>query len=74
MAIDLNDILLQLLNATDEMLEGQVEILFGKLNDKLDEMAGDPESKFTAKGKQIVLLGLRDKLIKILPLNTYPLD
>jgi vacuolar-type H+-ATPase subunit E/Vma4 len=74
MAIDLNSILLEILNVTDEMLEGQIETLFGKLNDKLDEMAGDPETKFTAKGKQVVLLGLRDKLIKILPLEDFPLD
>jgi len=72
--MDLNKILSDLLNVADEFAEAQVENVFGKFNDYLDEKVGDPETSFTAKGKQIIMLGLRDKLIKILPLEDFPLD
>jgi len=72
--MDLNSVLNDLLNVADEFAEAQVETVVGKLNEFLDEKVGDPETSFTAKGKQIIMLGMRDKLIKILPLETYPLD
>ena len=72
--MDINSILSDLLNVADEFAEAQVENVFGRINDFLDEKVGDPETSFTAKGKQIIMLGMRDKLIKILPLETYPLD
>ena len=72
--MDINSVLNDLLDVADEFAEAQVENVFGKLNDFLDEKVGDVETSFTAKGKQIIMLGMRDKLIKIYPLETYPLD
>lgn len=68
------DVLNSVLEKCDEFVEDKVEDVFGVLNDWLDELVNNPNTKFAATSKRIVLLGIRDKLIKIFPLDEFPLD
>lgn len=68
------DLLNSVLEKCDEFVEDKVEMLFGALNAWLDSQVEKTETKFDDTSKKILLLGLRDKLIKILPLDEYPLD
>jgi len=68
------DVLNSVLEKCDEFVEDKVELVFGSLNSWLDSQVEKTETKFDDTSKRIILLGIRDKLIKILPLDEYPLD
>ena len=77
MALDLTkiwDILDKLLEAGNDFVEDQVENVYGTLHGHLLERAKKTETKFDDNALKTVELGLRDKLIKIYPLEEYPLD
>jgi len=77
MALDLTkvfDFLAQILDTADEFVEDKVELVYGAISSYFDGLIADKNSKFGKKGKEIIELGLRDKLIKKYPLDTYPLD
>jgi len=68
------DVVNGVLEKCDEFVEDKVEDVFGALNTWLDGLVDDPNTKFLATSKKIILLGIRDKLIKIFPLEKFPLD
>lgn len=68
------DYLADLLNVADEFVEDKVEFAYGTLSTFLDNLIADKDSKFGKKGKEIIELGFRDKLIKLYPLDKFPLD
>lgn len=68
------DVLNSVLEKCDEFVEDKVEDVFGALNTWLDDLVDNPNTKFASTSKRIILLGIRDKLIKIFPLEDYPLD
>jgi len=68
------DVLNSVLEKCDEFVEDKVEDVFGCLNTWLDDLVDNPNTKFASTSKRIILLGIRDKLIKIFPLEDYPLD
>ncbi len=77
MAIDLTavwNVLNQLLEAGNEFVEAQVETIYGTIHEKLKERVEKTETKFDDNGLKTVEIGLRDKLIKIYPLEDFPLD
>lgn len=68
------DILNNILEKCDEFVEGKVENVFGALNAWLDEQVARTDTKFDDNSKKIILLGIRDKILDILPLDEYPKD
>ena len=68
------DYLADLLDVADEFVEDKVEFAYGTISTFFDNLIADKNSKFGKKGKEILELGIRDKLIKKYPLETYPLD
>lgn len=77
MAINLTvvwDLLDKLLEAGNEFVEAQVETVYGTIHKKLKEQVAKTTTTFDDNGLQIVEIGLRDKLIKLYPLEEYPLD
>ena len=68
------DVLDKLLDAGNDFAEAQVEIVYGSLHGHLKTQVAKTETKFDDNGLQTVELGLRDKLIKLYPLETHPLD
>ena len=68
------DVLNSVLEKCDEFVEDKVEDVFGALNEWLDELVDNPNTKFASTSKRIILMGIRDKLIKKYPLDEYPLD
>jgi len=77
MAVDFNavwNILDKLLIAGNDFVEAQVETLYGALHGKLKAQVEKTETEFDDNGLETVELGLRDKLIKLYPLEEYPLD
>ena len=68
------DYLADLLDVADEFIEDKVEFAYGTFSTYLDNLIADKNSKFGKKGKEIVELGIRDKLIKKYPLETFPVD
>jgi len=77
MPIDLGavwNVLNNLLEAGEGFVEDQVENLYGTIHGKLQERVDLTETKFDDNGLKVVELGLRDKLLKIYPLDQYPLD
>ena len=68
------DYLADLLNVADEFVEDKVEFAYGTVSTFLDNLIADKNSKFGKKGKEIIELGIRDKLIKKYPLDEFPLD
>jgi len=61
------DVLNGILEKCDEFVEDKVEDVFGTLNTWLDDLVDNPNTKFASTSKRIILLGIRDKLIKIFP-------
>jgi len=77
MALDLSavwNVLNQLLEAGNEFVEAQVETIYGTIHGKLKERVEKTETKFDDNGLKTVEIGLRDKLIKLYPLEENPLD
>jgi len=77
MPIDLGgvwDVLDKLLDAGNEFVEAQVETIYGTIHNKLKVKVESTETPFDDHSMETVELGLRDKLIKLYPLETYPLD
>ncbi len=77
MALDLTaiwNILDKLLEAGNDFVEAQVETVYGTIHGQLKERAEKTETKFDDNSLKTVELGLRDKLIKIYPLEDFPLD
>ena len=68
------DILNSILEKCDEFVEGKVEDVFGALNVWLDEQVARTDTKFDDNSKKTILLGIRDKILDILPLDEYPKD
>jgi len=68
------DILNNILEKCDEFVEGKVEDVFGALNAWLDEQVARTDTKFDDNSKKTILLGIRDKILDILPLDQYPKD
>ena len=68
------DYLADLLDVADEFVEDKVEFAYGTISTFFDNMIADKNSKFGKKGKEIIELGIRDKLIKKYPLETFPVD
>lgn len=68
------DVVNGVLEKCDEFVEDKVEDVFGALNTWLDELVDNPNTKFLATSKRIILLGIRDKLVKLFPFKDYPLD
>ena len=68
------DFLYGLLKTGDELIESKLEDFIGKINDWADEGVASTDTKFDDKAKEIVCLAIRDKLIKLYPLETFPLD
>lgn len=68
------DILNNILEKCDEFVEGKVENVFGALNAWLDEQVARTDTKFDDNSKKIILLGIRDKILDIFPLDEYPKD
>jgi hypothetical protein len=68
------DYLADLLDVADEFVEDKVEFAYGTVSTFLDNLIADKNSKFGKKGKEIIGLGIRDKLIKKYPLEDFPVD
>ena len=68
------DVVNGILEKCDEFVESKVEDVFGALNIWLDEQVAKTDTKFDDNSKKIILLGIRDKLLDILPLEEYPKD
>ena len=68
------DIANSILEKCSEFVEDKVEDVFGALNNWLDEQVAKTDTKFDDNSKKIILLGIRDKLLDILPLDEYPKD
>ena len=68
------DFLYQILNVSDEFVEDKVELVYGGISSFFDGLIADKDSKFGKKGKEIIELGIRDRLIKKYSLEDFPLD
>ncbi len=68
------DILNNVLEKCDEFVEGKVEDIFGGLNIWLDEQVAKTDTRFDDNSKKIILLGIRDKLLKIYSIEEFPPD
>ena len=68
------EVLNSVLEKCDEFVEDKVEDVFGALNAWLDDLVANTNTKFLATSKKIILLGIRDKLLEIFPLEEYPKD
>jgi len=62
------------LEKCDEFAEAQVETVYGALSNWLQSQVEKPETKFGETSLKIIELGIRDKLIKKYPLETFPVD
>jgi len=77
MGIDLSklwEVFSNLLDTGKEFVEEQVEKGYEALHVTLVEKAKSTTTTFDDKSIQVVELGIRDKLIKLYPLEEYPLD
>lgn len=77
MALDLTaiwNVLDKLLEAGNDFVEAGVETIYGTIHQKLLDQVAKTETEFDNNSLQTIELGLRDKLIKIYPLETHPLD
>ena len=77
MALDLTklwDLANNLLEAGNEFVETQVESVYGTLSLWLTAQVDKTNTEFDNTALQIVELGIRDKLIKKYPLETFPVD
>jgi len=68
------DLLDKLLEAGNEFVEAQVETIYGTIHTKLKAQVAKTTTTFDDNGLITTEIGLRDKLIKLYPLETYPLD
>ena len=68
------DVVNGILEKCDEFVESKVEDVFGGLNTWLDEQVAKTNTKFDDNSKKIILLGIRDKLLDIFPLEDFPKD
>ena len=68
------DLLDKLLEAGNEFVEAQVETIYGTVHTKLKEQVAKTTTKFDDNALITTEIGLRDKLIKLYPLEEYPLD
>jgi len=77
MAIDLNavwEVLNKLLEAGNAFVEAQVETIYGTIHGKLQAQVEKTTTEFDDNSLKTIELGLRDKLIKLYPLEEFPLD
>jgi len=77
MAVDLTklwNVLDDLLEAGNEFVEARVETVYGVIHGKLKARAELTTTKFDDNGLKTTEIGLRDKLIKLYPLDEYPFD
>lgn len=77
MGINLNviwDLLDKLLEAGNEFVEAQVETIYGTVHTKLKEQVAKTTTTFDDNALKTTEIGLRDKLIKLYPLEDFPLD
>jgi len=76
MAVDLSklwDVLNNLLEAGNDFIEAQVETAYGALHSTLKAKVESTETEFDDNAMKTVELGIRDKLLKIYPIEEYPL-
>jgi len=77
MALDLSklwNVLDNLLEAGNDFVESQVEAAYGAFHKVLTAKVDVTESPFDNNALKTIELGVRDKLIKLYPLEEYPLD
>lgn len=77
MGLDLTkvwDVLDDLLEAGNEFVEAQVETTYGVIHAKLKAQVAKTTTEFDDHALETVEIGIRDKLIKLYPLEEYPLD
>ena len=68
------DLLDKLLEAGNDFVEAQVETAYGAFHKTLLAQVAKTETEFDDNALKTVELGFRDKLIKLYPLEDYPLD
>jgi len=68
------DVLNNILEKCDEFVEDKVEAVYGGLDSWLQSQVDKTDTKFDNNSLKVIELGVRDKLIKKYPLETYPLD
>jgi len=77
MGLDLNvlwNALNSILSVMDETVEDKVELAYGAIHNFLKTKVDNTKTEFDNNSLQVTEIGLRDKLIKLYPLETYPLD
>jgi len=77
MALDLSklwEVLDKLLEAGNDFVENQAEAAYGAFHAVLVAKVEATTTPFDNNGLKTVELAVRDKLIKIYPLDEYPLD
>jgi len=77
MAFDLNALwnaLNSILTVMDETVEDKVKLTYNTIHNFLKAKVESTLTEFDDNGLKVTELGLRDKLIKLYPLETYPLD
>jgi len=77
MALDLSklwDFANSILEIGKENVESTVEAIYGTFSLWLQSQVARTDTEFDDNALKIVELGVRDKLIKKYPLETYPLD
>lgn len=77
MGVDLTklwDVLDDLLEAGNEFVEAQVETAYGVLHQKLKDQVAKTTTKFDDHSLETVEIGIRDKLMKLYPVDKYPFD
>jgi hypothetical protein len=72
--LKLLDFLAGLLEGTKEVVEVRAEVIYGLLFAWIHAKVVSTETILDDKGEITLKLALRDKLIKELPLEIYPLD
>lgn len=68
------NVLDKLLEAGNDFVEAQVETIYGTIHKKLKEQVKKTSTEFDDNALKTVEIGMRDKLIKLYPLEEYPLD
>ena len=77
MPVDLTklwNVLDDLLEAGNEFVEAQVETIYHTIHKKLKDQVAKTTTEFDDNAMATVELGVRDKLIKLYPLDEFPLD
>ena len=77
MALDLKALwsaLNSILTVMNKTVEDKVELAYGAVHTFLQAKVDSTDTPFDNNSLKTTEIGLRDKLIKLYPLETYPLD